>query len=244
MASTTLENNVDVLENDFICLSHMFNTLGITIKALKTELMHFAAKQQTQGPGRWPIHFNCLHSMLPNIELHPTRHNVPTYVIAPSKEWRYLGFFFDPFLSFSSHCHRYAAKALVATNNLRILGHSLGGVDPALHKHVYQAVIWSVLSYGLPLWYKVHGKGCKAQLKLLNKTQNVALWWISGAFRTMPVKWMEFVSGVPPVTQKANYMLQNALQHSSHLSDWHVLNVLASAPLAHHSVAAQHMSWP
>ena len=84
--------------------------------------MHFATKQQINGGGcgRKPIRFNVLHSMLPNIELHPTRRNTPTYVIMPSKEWRYLGFYFDPFLSFSSHRHRYAAKALVATNNLKI----------------------------------------------------------------------------------------------------------------------------
>ena len=185
------------------------------IETSKTELMHFAAKQPTSGKGRKPICFNCLHSLLPKIELHPTRRNTPTYIIAPSKEWRYLGFFFDPFLSFSSHCRRYASKALVATNNLKILGHSLGGIDPSLRKHVYQAIIWSVLSYGLPLWFRHNGKGCKALLKVLQKTQNVALWWISGAFHTTPIPWMEFITGIPPVIQKANYMLLNALQRPS-----------------------------
>ena len=143
---------------------------------------------------------------------------MPTYIIPPSKEWWYLGFFFDPFLSFTSHCKRYAAKALVTANNLKILGHLLGGVDPALRRHVYQVVIWLVLSYGLPLWYKLDGKGCKAHIKLFNKTQNVALCWICGAFRTTPVAWLEFLSGVPPVTRKANYMLRNTLQH---VAIWH-----------------------
>ena len=232
-ASPRLEDNVDRLENDFIRLSRAFNALGVTIEASKTELMHFAAKQPQTGRGRRPLRFNVIHSLLPNIELHPTRRNTPTYIIPPSKEWRYLGFYFDPFLSFSSHCKRYAAKALVSANNLKILGHSLGGVDPALRRHVYQAVVWSVLSYGLPLWYRLDGKGCKAHLKLFNKTQNVALRWISGAFRTTPIPWMEYLTGIPPVRQKANYMLRNALQRVSRVPHNHILNHLAVAPVVH-----------
>ena len=160
------------------------------------------------------------------------RHNIPTYIIAPSKEWRYLGFYFDPFLSFSSHCRRYAAKALVATNNLKILGHSLGGIDPSLHKYVYQAVVWSVLSYGLPLWFCLNGKGFKAHVKLLAKTQNVALQWISGAFKTTPIQWMEYVTGTLPVLQKANYALRNALQRVSRLPALHALNLLATSAIS------------
>ena len=143
-ASPRLSTNVDRLEDDFLRLSCAFNALGITVETSKTELMHFAAKRQTNGPGRQPLHFECIHLLLPVIELHPTRRNMPTYIIAPSKEWRYLGFYFDPFLSFTSHMHRYASKALVTANNLKILGHSLGSVDPALRRHVYQVVIWSV----------------------------------------------------------------------------------------------------
>ena len=131
-ASPKLATNVDCLENEFIRLSWAFNSLGITIEASKTELMHFAAKRKQNGPGRRPLRFDAIHLLLPHIELHPTRRNTPTYIIAPSKELCYLGFYFDPFLSFVSHTHRYASKALVTTNNLKILGHSLGGVDPAL----------------------------------------------------------------------------------------------------------------
>ena len=183
--------------------------------------MHFAAKQSTSGRGHKPIRFNCIHSLLPTIELHPTRCNCPKFKIVPCKEWRYLGFYFDAFLSFSAHCRRYAV-----TNNLCILGHSLEGVDLAMRKHVYQAVVWSILSYGLPLWYCLNGKGCKNLVKLISKTQNVALHWISRAFQTTPIPWMELVSGIAPVEQWANYMLLNALQWGSHLDHSHILNVI------------------
>ena len=83
------------------------------------------------------------------------------------------------------------------------------------------------MSYGLPLWYRINGKGCQAHLKLLNKTQNVALRWICGAFRTTPIAWMEFLTGIPPVKQKANYMLCNAVQWISKVPIHHVLHYIA-----------------
>ena len=71
-ASPSLEENIDVLEDDFIRLSHAFSSLGITVETSKTELMHFAKKQLISGRGCKLLQFNCLHSMLPGIELHPT----------------------------------------------------------------------------------------------------------------------------------------------------------------------------
>ena len=127
---------------------------------------------------------------------------------------------------------------LVVTNNLRILGHLLEGVDPQMHRHVYQAVVWSVLSYRLPLWYRLNGKGCKNLVKLLSKTQNVALRWLSGAFRTMPIPWMELVTGVAPVEQCTNYTICNALQRGSHLDHSHVLNIIVRSPHLHPAHAA------
>ena len=185
---------------------------------------------------------HCNNSLLPHIKLHPTRRNLPMYIVAPSKEWHYLGFYFDPLLSFSSHCHCYASKALVVTNNLRILGHSLEGVDPSIRKHVYQAVVWSILSYSLPLWYHLNGKGCKGHVKLLTKTQNVALRWISGAFWTTPIPWMELVSGIAPVEQWANYTIWNALQWGSKLDHVHILNVIACSAHLHPASPRNHVS--
>ena len=85
--SPRLNINIDRLENGFITLSRAFNSLGITIEMSKTELMHFATKQKNNGRGHHPLRFDCIHSLLPSIELHPTRCNTPTYLITPSKEW-------------------------------------------------------------------------------------------------------------------------------------------------------------
>ena len=41
---------------------------------------------------------------------------------------------------------------------------------------------------------------------------------------------MEFITGILPVTQKANYLLRNALQRASRLPERHIINQLANAP--------------
>ena len=40
----------------------------------------------------------------------------------------------------------------------------------------------------------------------------MALHWISGTFHTMPIPWMELVTGIALVEQRTNYTLQNAMQ--------------------------------
>ena len=117
----------------------------------------------------------------------------------------------------------------------------MGSVDPILCKHVYKAIVWLVLHMGCCCGT---GSMAKDANRILNKTQNVTLRWISGAFKTTPIKWMEFILGVQLVMQKANYMLQNALQRPSRLSAGHVLNRLAEASTAHHSIADHHYQFP
>ena len=116
-----------------------------------------------------------LFSSLPSIQLRSGHDRFTPVTIPPSKEWRYLGFYFDPFLSFSSHVSRYSNKALKVVQNLRIMGHCYGGLDPKLHCQVYYAACWSVMTYGMPLWYHLQAKGVKNLVNRLNKTQNVAL---------------------------------------------------------------------
>lgn len=74
--------------------------------------------------------------------------------------------------------------------------------------------------------------------------QNVALCWISGAFHTTPIHWMEFVLGVPLVQQKANYMLGNALQQGSRLPANHILNQIATIPVFHSSSTPRQWQCP
>ena len=87
--------------------------------------------------------------------------------------------------------------------NLCILGHSCNGLHPQLRKQVYLAVVWSVMAYGLPLWYHKDGKGCQVLLKKLQTVQN------DGAFHTSPTAHLEYITGLPPVRERANVLLHS-----------------------------------
>ena len=123
VTSPSLESNVDKLEEAYRSIAKVFHKLGLTVELSKMELMHFTTKNISTWWGCKPLQFQVPFSSLPSVELHPLSRNKPTFIIPPSKEWHYLGFYFDPFLSFSSHVNWYANKALTTVNNLCILRH-------------------------------------------------------------------------------------------------------------------------
>ena len=194
--------------------------------------MQFAAKNLSTNRGRKPLQFQVPFSSLPSVELHPISRNDPTFIITPSKEWRYLGFFFDPFLSFSSHVTRYTNKAITTVNNLCILGHLYEGLNPQLQKQVYMLVVWSVMTYGLPLWFQVNGKGIKMLVSKLQTVQNKVAWWITGAFHTSPSAHLEYLAGLSPVIERANVIVQSYMLQAVKVPSSHPLHALASAPTA------------
>ena len=71
-------------------------------------------------------------SSLPAVSLISHRPSSMPVTIQLVIEWHYLGFYFDPFLSFSSHISHYSNKALKIAQNLQIMGHCYGGIDPRL----------------------------------------------------------------------------------------------------------------
>ena len=221
-------DNITQLEHAFTLFKEAMAAVGLRFEPNKTELMHFTPKDQHTPRGRKPIRFQTLFPSLPSIQLRSGNGRFPPVFIHPSKEWWYLGFYLNPFLSFSSHVSRYSNKALKVAQNLRIMGHCYGGIDPKLRRQVYYAVCWSVMTYGMPLWYHLHAKGVKNLVNRLTKAQNVAICWITGAFRTTPTFLMEFLSSIAPVHIRLDYQLRNFMVRVSTVPASHPLWLLAS----------------
>ena len=57
------------------------------------------------------------------------------------------------------------------------------------------------MSYGLSLWYHLDGKGAKLLMAKMQVVQNKAAHWIVGAFRTAPTAYVEYIAGLPTVTE-------------------------------------------
>src|SRR6201994_4592834 len=90
---------------------------------------------------------------------------------------KYLGFFFDSRLSFSSHMTFYFSKAFSTIKALCMLGNSIKGLDCEAWAKIYKVAAFPVLTYGAPLYWRFSGKGVKALLTKMIRVQNYAARW-------------------------------------------------------------------
>ena len=95
------------------------------------------------------------------------------------------------------------------------------------------------MTYGMLLWYQLQSKGVKLLVQKLSKMQNVALCWISGAFRTTPVFLLELFAGIAPVHIWLDYQLRNFMACVSTVLASHPLRLLATSALIYSSHACK-----
>ncbi|KZV69653.1 hypothetical protein PENSPDRAFT_562408, partial [Peniophora sp. CONT] len=62
--------------------------------------------------------------------------------------WRYLGFFFDTFLTFKEHVKFYANKALSTVRAMPLLGNSKRGLPPHSKRLIYISNARPLMLYG------------------------------------------------------------------------------------------------
>ncbi|KAF8622533.1 hypothetical protein AX15_006942 [Amanita polypyramis BW_CC] len=166
----------------------------------------------------------------PSIDLPVKTNNIwtgNTISITPKPIWRYLGFFFDSELNFDTRVQRYINKSMSALNAMRMLGNSVEGFTPSKRKQVYNACIWTIATYGAPLWYRKNGKGVKDKTSKLDKVKNTAMRWISGVFSTMPITALELITNTAPTLTQLNITIVKYLLRINKLSDIHPCRRLA-----------------
>ncbi|KAF8622194.1 hypothetical protein AX15_007303 [Amanita polypyramis BW_CC] len=147
--------------------------------------------------------------------------------VEPKNIWRYLGFFFDPYLDFNTHIQRYINKAFSALNAMRMLGNSIEGFTPSKRKLAFTACVWSIATYGAVLWYKKNGKGIKQKANKLNKVKNTGMHWISGAFSTTPISALELITYTPLILAQLNITAFKYALRINKLSPIHPCRCLA-----------------
>ena len=67
--------------------------------------------------------------------------------------WRYLGYYFDPYLSYDHHVDFYVNKAYSTLRAMRMLGTSIRGLDVDQRLLVYKGAVLPVLTYGFQLYW-------------------------------------------------------------------------------------------
>ncbi|KAF8730030.1 hypothetical protein AX14_005794 [Amanita brunnescens Koide BX004] len=213
-ASPSLQTNVDVLRLYLLLLLQALSDLGLQVEASKTELIHFFAFELTASR-RLAI------SQQPHLSF---TWRMKDFDIPPAARWCYLGFFFTPTMDFSFHVQYYTNKAFSTIRACNMLGSSVRGISPRQRSHAYQACALSVLTYGLPLWYAMWGRGVIKLVKKMERVHSYALGWITGSFRTSPIGTRELVAGIPPLKIILNMRLQGTIARLASLGENHTLS--------------------
>src|ERR1700760_1188366 len=165
--------------------------------------MHFLAYDLTK-PGR---PFKC--PTLPGIDLGIAPFTGNSRLM-PCSLWKYLGFFFDSRLSFTSHITFYFSKAFSTIRALRMLGNSIKGLDCDARAKIFKVAALPVLTYGAPLYWKHTGKGSMTLLKKMATVQNAAARWMISAFKTTPSDACSLLAGFSPLAASLDKILDAA----------------------------------
>jgi hypothetical protein len=164
---------------------------GLNVEPEKTELIFFKKQREKTSPPSY------IHLPIPALRTY--------YRVQSSATLRYLGFFFDPRLSWTHHVDVMCNRARASIKALQLLGNSVRGLDHVRWRLAYNAICLPVLTYGCQLWFK--GK----QVTLVNKlqiVQNEAVKVISGAFRTTPREPLHQLLNIFPIKHRLDMLIQ------------------------------------
>ena len=130
-SSGSVDINAQRLRTAYITLATVFRDLGLEIETSKAEVFHFLALMP--------------HPRTKRRSLDRNPRNVNKPIVTPGPIWRYLGFFFDPYLTFDEHVTRYTNKALSTIAALRMIGNSMDGLPPSERRQVFKACsdVWT-----------------------------------------------------------------------------------------------------
>lgn len=228
-----LTYNNSLLEKLFGDVVTNLGRLGLGVEVDKLELMHFRRAKDKVWSQEEPLG--------PKLTLNVDGH---AYTVVPQEKMRYLGFFLDPKLSFREHIRFYSTKSSSTVQALRMLGNSVRGLTPKDKRRLYISNVLPILTYGAQLWWHPSWKGRKWIASELQKTQNKAARWITGAFRTTPIGALEMIAGLFPIKHQIDkYMkkacLRTRLLHKGHPTRAHLMrpwavnkhNIKAPMPL-------------
>ncbi len=130
-----------------------------------------------------------------------------THRITTVTRLRYLSVFLTNMLSWQHHVTIMANCARSTIWGISILGNSVHGLDFLNWRHVYNALVIPVLTYGAPVWYTgVCQKGLLARLQV---AQNDGLRKIMGVFKTTPIEPLHNLTRIPLIPY-----LMRKLMHS------------------------------
>lgn len=207
-----LQLNNAIIAHIMSNLSRDLQRIGLTIASDKFEMMHFRKCREAWSHDE---------PLGPSVALHTHIPNSPIITVKPAHTLRYLGFFFQPKLTWNYHVKFYANKATSAIHAMRMLGNAARGLPPTSKRKLYLSNSLPIMVYGAQLWWNPTWKGIKWSLAILQKAQAHAARWISGAFRTTRQGILDLMAGLIPVKHNINNLMNKAAMRISTLPNTH-----------------------
>ena len=145
---------------------------GLAIEPDKTELLFFQ-KPHERNPLPAPTQL-----------ILPDPANSTYYVVMPSENIRYLGFFINRRLKWEPHVRIMCNRARASIKALQVLGNTVRGLSMANWRLVLNAVCLPVLAWGSQIWYLTGA--AKTLIEMLQRVQNEMVKVVTGSFHTAP----------------------------------------------------------
>ncbi len=199
VSSPSLRLNNSLLREHFLRLQTEFLNIGLVLEASKTELMHFSRHELTRR-GK-PLYRGDFPPL--DLGIAPFTGTTP---LKPTMRWRYLGYYFDPYLSYDHHVDFYVNKAYSTLRAMRMLGTSIRGLDVDQRMLVYKGAVLPVLTYGFQLYWRLGGRGCQKHLRKLSTVHYYTSRWITGTFKTTPTGAHLYMAGLPDLCVQMDKM--------------------------------------
>ena len=175
-----LKEQLNLLTESLIITQSLLRDAGMSLDSSKSELMHFSS-------------YNPAHYII------TTSPEGEEIIIRPAKKFlRWLGIFFDPFLTFSHHITIMRNRGMTAVNGLRMLSNTVRGLGQRHLRIMVKMVVVTILTYASVVWYNPSHRQ-KGLIGSLQAVMNQATRLISGCFRTAPTHAKQVLSHQPPI---------------------------------------------
>jgi len=180
-SSTSYRRNIQILQRQYARLKARGARLGVEFSVPKTELIHWRTNRDRAPISKAPIHLG-------------------GSVFKPKDEVRWLGYWFTPSMSTTTHFTKRLAKAQAAFVAIKRLSPPWMGLPPFLCYRLASSLLFPILSYGaevFPLTYHM----TKKLAAFWHKVQR----WSTNCFISTPIDILAIEACLPPLDLLLTY---------------------------------------
>ena len=175
VSSTSYRRNIQCLQRQYAVLKARGSRLGVGFSIPKTELIHWRTNRDRGPISRSPVHLD--GSIFP-----------------PKDEVQWLGYWFTPSISTTTHFTKRLAKAQAAFVAVKRLSPPGMGLPPFLYHRLASALLFPILSYGADVF--------KPTIHMTRKLS--AFWhkvqrWATNCFACTPIDILAVEACLPPL---------------------------------------------